>query len=336
MATSGRVKHGNPLHSLNNYNYIDMNHMKTYKYIALAVLALGLAACSQEDDFTPQGNQKDAPLAIASAGVAKLSTRAAITSQGGIDYLTGGSIGVFVTTSTGGRYAGSNVKWTYSDSQWGLDDATVVLYEANATNQRIGVCYPYMDAVNGKYKIELPAAFDSNYDDYDYLYADYTALSSNPATIQMNHLLSKVTVNVALGTEMGDVTVSEVFLCDVPRTASWKVPSNTFSSFGMADQVTKLYANDINNDGIADNYVGYALPNAATELGVRVVMENDKNFLFGAQVRINSGLASGNHYRISLKVGKDIVTVSSVSVEPWGTGGNINNDNIEATELSTE
>ena len=28
--------------------------MKTYKYIALAAIALGFAACTQDDDFTPQ------------------------------------------------------------------------------------------------------------------------------------------------------------------------------------------------------------------------------------------------------------------------------------------
>ena len=38
--------------------------MKTYKYIALAAIALGFAACSQEEDFTPQGNQKGAPITI--------------------------------------------------------------------------------------------------------------------------------------------------------------------------------------------------------------------------------------------------------------------------------
>ena len=63
---------------------------KTYQYIALAVLTIGLAACTQEDDFTPQGNQKDAPLDIASAGVANLTTRATIDSN---DNLVEGSMG---------------------------------------------------------------------------------------------------------------------------------------------------------------------------------------------------------------------------------------------------
>ena len=90
---------------------------RTYLYIALAVLTIGLAACTQEDDFTPQGNQKDAPLAIASAGVAELTTRATINN----DYLEGGSIGVFVTSTTDNdRYSGNNIKWTYGNTIWSV------------------------------------------------------------------------------------------------------------------------------------------------------------------------------------------------------------------------
>ena len=49
--------------------------MKTYKYIALAALAFTFAACSQVDDFTPQGDQKDTPITIASAAVGEPATR---------------------------------------------------------------------------------------------------------------------------------------------------------------------------------------------------------------------------------------------------------------------
>ena len=83
--------------------------MKINQYIALAALALSFAACTQEDEFTPQGNQKDTPLAIASAGVAELTTRATINN----DRLEEGSIGVYVYSTTGDSYKGDNIKWTY-------------------------------------------------------------------------------------------------------------------------------------------------------------------------------------------------------------------------------
>ena len=307
--------------------------MKTYQYIALAVLALGMAACTQEDDFIPQGNQKDAPLAIASAGVANLTTRATIDSD---DNLVEGSMGVFVTSTSGGRYEGSNIKWTYNNG-WNLDAATVVLYENDDTKQQIGAYYPYTSNLTdeGKFAIELPEQFGSDYEDYDYLYANYAALNNNPATIAMNHLLSKVTVSIStMGTEISSDAVQSISLFNVPRTASWKVPTSTLSGFGTANETTTLYANDTNDDQKVDNYVGYALPHAATTLGFRVTMDSGRSFV--AQAPITDGLAGGNHYLISMKVGKDAVTVSDVSVQPWGNGGTLESGVAEEKFLSID
>ena len=49
--------------------------MKTYKYIVLAALVLGMVACTQ-DDVTSQAPAKDDPITIQSAGVAELISRA--------------------------------------------------------------------------------------------------------------------------------------------------------------------------------------------------------------------------------------------------------------------
>ena len=300
---------------------------KTYQYIALAVLTIGLAACTQEDDFTPQGNQKDAPLAIASAGVANLTTRATIDSD---DNLVEGSMGVFVTSTSGGRYEGSNIKWTYNNG-WELDDATVVLYENDDTKQQIGAYYPYTAELTdeGKFAIELPEVFGSDYEDYDYLYADYAALGSNPVIIAMNHLLSKVTVSIStMGTEISSDAVQSISLFNVPRTASWEVPTSTLTDLGIANETTTLYANDTNDDEVVDHYVGYALPNAATTLGIRMTMDSGRSF--AAQAPITDGLASGNHYLISMKLGKDAVTVGNITIGDWGTPEN----NVSGSEMT--
>ena len=302
---------------------------KTYQYIALAVLTIGLAACTQEDDFTPQGNQKDAPLAIASAGVANLTTRATIDSN---DNLVEGSMGVFVTSTSGGRYEGSNIKWTYNNG-WNLDAATVVLYENDDTKQQVGAYYPYTAELTdeGKFAIELPEVFGSDYEDYDYLYADYAALGSNPVIIAMNHLLSKVTVSIStMGTEISSDAVQSISLFNVPRTSSWEVPTSTLTDLGIANETTTLYANDTNDDEVVDHYVGYALPNAATTLGIRVTMESGRSF--AAQAPITDGLASGNHYLISMKLGKDAVTVGNITIGDWGTPEN-NVSGSEVTEI---
>ena len=303
---------------------------RTYLYIALAVLTIGLAACTQEDDFTPQGNQKDAPLAIASAGVAELTTRATINN----DYLEGGSIGVFVTSTTDNdRYSGNNIKWTYGNDGWKLDDATVVLFENNGEKQQIAAYYPYNEnlGTGNVYSISLPEAYSEDYEDFDYLYGQYDPLSSNPAIIRLNHLMAKVTVNVqATGTEIGGDNVKSISLMNVPRSASWTVPTNVLSGLGTANQMTTLYANDTDDDEVVDNYVGYALPDAATSLGIRVTMSSGRSF--AAQAPIADGLASGNHYLISMKLGKDAVTVGNITIGDWGTPES-NPTGSETTEI---
>ena len=302
---------------------------KTYQYIALAVLTLGLAACTQED-FIPQGNQKDAPLAIASTGVTDLTTRATITTENGTDYLTGGSMGVFVTSTTGGRYEGSNIKWTYNNG-WALDDATIVLFENNVEKQKIAAYYPHNENLDtdNTYSIELPEVYGADYENYDYLYGEYVSLDKNPATIKMKHLLSKVTVSIShKGNDLGaNDAVTSIALFNVPRTASWTVPTSTLSVIGTADQTTTLYANDSDNDQTVDNYVGYALPNGSALLGILVTMSSGR--MFAAQASITDGLASSNHYLIDLRVGKDAVTVGSISMAPWTEGAAIPNSQAD-------
>ncbi|MBE6281959.1 MAG: fimbrillin family protein, partial [Bacteroides sp.] len=268
--------------------------MKTYQYIALAALALSFAACTQEDDFTPQGNQKDTPLAIASAGVAELTTRATINN----DRLEEGSIGVYVYSTTGDSYKGDNIKWTYRNGFWELDAETVVLFENNGNKQQIAAYYPYAEPTEGKVQITLPEAYGDDYDNYDYLYGEYAPLTRNPAAIKMKHLMAKVTVNVTTGTDIdaGD-GVKSVELVGVPRTADWTLPDVRLSNYGTNADIA-LYSK-------GSAYCGYALPNEAESLALRITTDSGR--LFTLTVLLDNAettddtevLSSGIHYTIS-------------------------------------
>ena len=293
--------------------------MKTYQYIALAALALSFAACTQEDDFTPQGNQKDAPLAIASAGVAELTTRATINN----DRLEEGSIGVYVYSTTGDSYKGDNIKWTYRNGFWELDAETVVLFENNGEKQQIAAYYPYAEPTEGKVQITLPEAYGDDYDNYDYLYGEYAPLTSNPATIKMKHLMAKVTVNVTTGTDIDAWDgIKSVELVDVPCMADWTLPGATLSNHSTNADIA-LYGN-------GSTYCGYVLPNEAETLLLRITTESGRLFTATASLdnidTINKTevLSSGTHYTISVKVGKDKVTIEQVSMgdfdSPFGDG----------------
>ena len=231
--------------------------------------------------------------------------------------LTGGSIGVYVVSATGGRYKADNVKWTHNNGDWELDGDSKVLFENNSEKQQIAAYYPYTETANGKVTITLPEAYDANYDQYDYLYGEYASLSSNPATIKMNHLMAKVSVTVAsIGNEVaGDDAVESIALADVPRTAEWTLPSAVLSNFGNGERIG-LYDND-------GTYEGYALPTEAQTLTLRITMKSGR--IFTATVSLDDlttadeteSLEGGVHYKIGVKVGKDRVEISTINVTPW-------------------
>ena len=313
---------------------------KTYQYIALAALALSLAACSQEDDFIPQGNQKGAPITIASVGVANLATRATIED----DKLVEGNIGVTITsTGNDNRYKGSNVRWYGSNGVWGLvENQKVVLYEGNGESQKIYAYYPYAkDIIEGteNLPVTLPEAFDSNFEGYDYLCTkEGISLSQNPVSLTLSHAFSKVSVSVnMMGTELEGDMVTEIALDNVPHNGERSATTGAIDpdKYGPANGRIALYGyDDEDYDEVADYYIGYALPNAATTLDLRVTMQSGR--IFTAKAPISGGMTDGVHYLISMKVGKDAVTVSDVSVQPWGNGGTLESGVAEEKFLSID
>ena len=313
---------------------------KTYQYIALAALALSLAACSQEDDFIPQGNQKGAPITIASVGVANLATRATIED----DKLVEGNIGVTITsTGNDDRYKGSNVRWYGSNGVWGLvENQKVVLYEGNGESQKIYAYYPYAkDIIEGteNLPVTLPEAFGSNFEGYDYLCTkEGISLAQNPVSLTLSHAFSKVSVSVnMMGTELEGDMVTEIALDNVPHNGERSATTGAIDpdKYGPANGRIALYGyDDEDYDEVADYYIGYALPNAATTLDLRVTMQSGR--IFTAKAPISGGMTDGVHYLISMKVGKDAVTVSDVSVQPWGNGGTLESGVAEEKFLSID
>ena len=117
--------------------------MKT-KIFAMAIAALALAACdNNNDDFTVD-NLKDTPLAIASASVAELTTRV-ITEEG---HLIGAvdenaSMSVFVTGGSNAKYNADNVKWVHDGECWRANSQT--LFEGTNSKQKICALSPYRE-----------------------------------------------------------------------------------------------------------------------------------------------------------------------------------------------
>ncbi len=98
---------------------------RTYKYITLAALALGFAACTQDDDFAPQ--QEDI-VKIASANIATEVQTRVNTLDDGTQWENTDQI-LLVNNSRDNKNSGT---YTYNDNAWSLTSGTV-LY-ASGTN----------------------------------------------------------------------------------------------------------------------------------------------------------------------------------------------------------
>ena len=99
--------------------------MKTYKYIALAALVLGFAACTQDDDFAPQ--QEDI-VKISSANIATEVQTRVNTLDDGTKWENTDQI-LLVNNSRDNKNSGT---YTYNDNAWNLTNG-IVLY-ASGTN----------------------------------------------------------------------------------------------------------------------------------------------------------------------------------------------------------
>lgn len=219
--------------------------------------------------------------------------------------LTGGSIGVYVTSSSSdGRFSGSNLKFIYNNDVWEpAPDQYTALFENNGDRQRIAAYYPYIPDVSlDVIAVTLPEAYDADYGQYDYLWGEYAPFTSNSATLELNHLMSKVTVTVSGGgTEASEMNVASVALIGVPRTADWRVPGDILYNFGESESIG-LYCEN-------GSYVGYALPNQAEALTLCVTL--DSGSIFTATVSLDDTatpnktecLEGGVHYRLAVNIG---------------------------------
>ena len=111
----------------NNINKTIKKTMKrTYKYITLAALALGLAACTQDDDFAPQ--QEDI-VKIASANIAtEVQTRVNTLDDGTLWENTDRIL--LVNNSRDSKNSGT---YTYNGTAWVLTDG-LVLYASSTSD----------------------------------------------------------------------------------------------------------------------------------------------------------------------------------------------------------
>ena len=299
--------------------------MKTLKYIALAALTISLAACTQDDDFIPQG---DADAVKINATIGKLQTRVAYEDDGTTNFINGDEICVQNIL----RESKNIATYTFDGSIWTTTDALV--WNGGTAESQFQAWYPATASFD-EFTLptdqnsieELPAA--------DWMTASTSAMvkpADKTINLAFEHKLAKITVQITEFTSQ---------FGDDPRLMAATI-------YSLSDEYVTV------NGGIQPVLRG----NAATAIvcpGRYAVGTNLMEIrIFDAghetyhEVPVNAfltdtGLEAGKHYTFSLKVGKDALSINKVYVEPWTTkeidGGMAEeevNPNIDATAMTTE
>jgi len=177
--------------------------MKTYKYIALAALALGLAACTQDDDFAPQ--QEDI-VKIASANIAtEVQTRVNTLDDGTLWENTDQIL--LVNNSRDSKNSGT---YTYNGTAWVLTDG-LVLYASSTSD--FTAYYPASE----DFSLPTDQSDEAKIKSADRMVATTTGVEKGDAVaLSFERQNAMVTITPSFNTEFGDdATISSLQIAGI-------------------------------------------------------------------------------------------------------------------------
>lgn len=255
---------------------------KIYKYTALAVFALGFTACSQDDDFTPQ--QEDI-VKIASANIAtEVQTRVNTLADGTL-WENNDQI-LLVNNSRNNKNSG-----TYT--------ATVTTGDNPATTWELTNGTVLYTSGTNDFTAYYPAVTE----------ADYTLPTdqSTVAGIKMADRMVATATGVAKGTAVAlsferlhaKVTITPTF-------------ASEYDGKGIAD-IQNFKIEEI-TPYLPENGIAYTAILEPSETGFVVTLTVGSDNLTATS---STALEAGKHYSFNLTVGKEAVSINSVSVNDW-------------------
>ena len=279
------------------------------KFLAFAATALMLASCSNDEVLTPQDNLKNTPIAIASAGVAELTTRAIIEGQliGRMEEPVAMSVWV---EGSADKYNANNVEWVHNGTDWYSN--STVLYEGE-NNQKICALSPYVDGASAE-GVTITADGTT-----DYLVASQTLITSNPINICMSHALAKLVLNPTLGTEVTGDNIATVEVQNMYTQGTLNVEENNWTNCTGTTAFT-----------MTNNEVLVVPMEGCESFPIVITMERGRAFSANISLaNVDNKLEGGTQYTIKLQIGHDTVTIGDISAASWGTP-------VEGGDLETE
>ena len=283
--------------------------MKAFRYIALAALTISFAACTQDEDFIPQGDG-DAVKIFASIGA--LHTRVSYDAKGYTTFDKGDQIRVKNTLRTSKNIA----TYTLTDEGWNTADAFV--WSSTSLNQ-FEAWYPVTDGTSFD-TFSLPTEQNSSalLGAADWMTIGTKEIekpSDKTLKLHFLHMLTKVTVNVtSWGSEYDgtDKTIEDVKIYSL---ATDIVQDHE----GLIGQIKTASLTPIAPLADGNSYTAIVCPGlySSDQKFMTFTVNGTDNLTVLAKVSSPIEIEAAKHYTFNLTVGKETATISSVEVIPW-------------------
>ncbi len=298
------------------HNFKTIITMKKRTLLLWAVAATLLAACNNQESVPTVDQMADTPIAF-QVGVADVSNRAGYAAGP----LTEGAISFYMQTagsnSEDARYNGLNRKMEYKEGKWGIEGKPLLWMNEEA---EVTWCayYPYFDesqVVNDIVTLAIPTnqAKDGV---YDLLYEEGTIQGKNAKDgidIKLKHRFTKLIVNLETGTELGDVEYESVAIIGLNTQYDYNLKKCMWE--GNLTAMEDIYMIKHSN---GTTFEAIILPSNTANMGLDVTLTNGRKFYYR---RGQTFFSEGQVYTLNVKVGKDKVETSTLSVNEWATDG---------------
>ena len=287
---------------------------KIYQYIALAALTLSFAACEKDNDF--QGVSDPDAVKI-NATIGALQTRVAYIGEDGIPSFEANDQIRVINHTRAGKNKSDAIYKTDGINNWSpVDDDNYLVWQGVDANTFYGIypataSYTAFTLPTDQSDVAKLAAADWMTDDYE------EPKSDGFVTLEFQHRLTKVTVKITQWNfEYTDAekVVSEPSIYSkglkLEATYGDNVEITTSDNGGAISAATTA----------THEYTAIVMPAAYASTDHIFTFNVDGTFLTvlaGNNSTLTGGLKAGKHYTFSLIVGKEAVSIPSVSVADW-------------------
>lgn len=309
--------------------------IKSVLMMATVAGAMILAGCSSDNDNIQGEDVSNTPITFIT-DVNSVQTRAGYASG----TLAEDSFGLFLTTegaTDDDRFNVSNREMTYTDGAWTAPaDASQLFWKNNTATVSYIAYVPYnaaaLDgtAVHTAYPLSVSAEqTDANIKAADFLYVNGTTTGAVSGTsgiaLAFNHKLTQFKLALTKGTAMdADVTFTSVKLSGCCGLATTINLTDGTVATTPTDAQTSTISMLKNSDA---EFECILVPQTFTStLKVKITASNGSVYCYISNETLPFN--SGNTYTLPLTVGRDKVTLGTITATSWGTGN-------ETSQLAT-